>query len=289
MPEFLHRLPDWFLKLDELIGFFSVGLFAAAILAGIAITLLSKVWPAPYVPLLTNLPTPLETNSNAHWIFGDYFGFKFRFRLAAKDDLKLFSDMIEGDPAATRANPGLNRSALYNTWFAANPETFMFLDVRKPSESGWDTAAVSIVLPLTRKGLSGLLNGDVEVRDLGRSHIASKGSRPSAILIDTLIANSKYRERNAAMVFSLSVAHASRFWVPKGRKNIEYLIEPDHAGFPRLLPKMGFEGPYEMKRGHKLFRLRYPLIKGQQSETAKETSSLLLDNLRKASQWQIRY
>jgi hypothetical protein len=275
------------MMLDDDLSLFTLSLFAVAILAAVLNLLLAKVWPAPYVPIITDLPEPLEETDRTHWIFGDYFGFKFRFRFAEKDDLRQFSKMSGEDPAIYHANPGLNRNLLYATWYKENPRTFMFLDVKKPHELSWSCAAISIVLPLSRGGFDGLWAGTLEVKDLNHSHIVTVGARPSAILIDTLIANPAYRNRNAAMVFSLSVVHASRFWVPEGRKKIDYLIEPDHAKLPNLLPEMGFEGPHEIKREHQLFKFTYPPVRSRLSEMAKETTFRLVENHRKASKWQI--
>jgi hypothetical protein len=287
-PQFYRHLSERLFEIEEYIGYFSLAFFAAAISAGILMTWLARVWPTPYVPLVTNLPEPLEEPASSHWIFGDYLGSKFRFRLASKADLKLFAEMSAGDPAVEIANPGLDRVSLYKSWYATNPKTFMFLDVQKPGETGWNVGAISIVVPLSRDGFDALWSGRSEVKDLGASDLVREGSRPRAILIDTLIAEPAYRKRNAGMVFSLSVVHASRFWAPFGRRKIEYFIEPDHRKFPHLLPKMGFEGPHDIQRGHKLFKLTYPIAKKQIAERTEETSTLLIENVRTASKWTIR-
>jgi hypothetical protein len=289
----LFRIPQihlrrWLLELDEFVGYFTLAFFAVAIAASFLMKWLARIWPAPYVPLITDLPEPLEKPANAHWIFGDYLGFKFRFRFAEEEDLKLFADMSAGDPAVESANPGLDRHTLYKKWYARAPETFMFLDVQKPSEPSWSVGAISIVLPLSQTGFDSLWSGKTEVKDLAANDLVGGGSRPRAILIDTLIAEPAYRRRNAAMVFSLSVIHASRFWAPSGKKKIEYLIEPDHRRFPHLLPEMGFEDPHEIQRGHKLYRLTYPMIKRQVAQRIAETSTRLFENVRTAAKWPIR-
>jgi hypothetical protein len=283
----LH-LPGRLLEVDEFVGHFTLAFFVVALTAGFLMRWLSRVWPPPYVPLITDLPEPLERPANVHWIFGDYLGLKFRFRFAEEEDLELFADMSAGDPAVEAANPGLDRHTLYKKWYAVNRETFMFLDVQKPSEPSWNVGAISIVLPLSQTGFESLWSGRAEVRYLAADDLVEGASRPRAILIDTLIAEPAYKMRNAAMVFSLSVIHASRFWVPSGRKRIEYLIEPDHARLPRLLPEMGFEGPHEIQRGHKLYRLTYPVSKRQVAQRTAETSTRLFENVRTASKWPIR-
>jgi hypothetical protein len=277
-------------ELEHLIGLFTIWFFAVYVTFLALARIAARFWPPPVVPALTGLPEPTERPATGHWIFEGPIGPKFKYRFAQPEDLPIFVNYSLGDIAIVMANPELDeheRLLLYQRWYSRNSRSFMLLDVQEQPAASWRTLGVSIVLPLSEEGATELWTGRTQVIGFEERHIWSQGQRPVALLIDTLAVQRRDKRRAASKVFALAKAHTTRFWVPEGKKKIEYWIEPDHRVLPKLLRQCGFEGPHEIGRGHKLFKLIYPLPLKRLSERQKETVMRFIDDLRRCSTWRI--
>ncbi len=283
----LAGLPE---EVEHFVGAFTIWFFAAYVGLLACARMAARVWPPPVVPVLTALPEPTGRPARGHWIFGGPIGPKFIYRYAQPDDLPVFVKFSLADPAIVMANPELDegeRLALYQRWYARDSRTFMRLDLQESAGDPWRIFAVSIVLPLSEEGATELWTGRTPVIELEGRHIASVGERPAAILIDTLAVQQRDKRRATGMVFALAKVHSARFWLPAGRKKIEYWIEPDHRVLPKLLRQCGFEGPHEIAKGHFLFRLVFPPPLKRLSDRQKETVLRFLEDLRACAAWRI--
>ncbi len=174
---------------EHLVHLFSLTFFGIYIGLWVATAAASRIWPVPFLPILTGLPEPLERPPGGRWKFGDYFGAKYRYRFASTEDLPEFVRFALEDPAIVMANRELNeadRLAVYTKWYRVDFRCFMLLERQAATSLEWVPAAVSIVLPLSRKGCQAVWTGAVKVVDLEREHLAM-GHRPATLLIDTLI------------------------------------------------------------------------------------------------------
>jgi hypothetical protein len=282
-------------EVEHLIGKSSIGLFALYLCVWIIAAVLARLWPPPVLPILKRLPEPLEMpNDGRHWKFGTLFGAKFRYRFASLDDLSYFVAFSMAHPSVLIANPDLDekeRLELYERWYSSTPTSFMVLETEPANQSSWSPIAVSIVLPLSEAGAHELWTGNTRTIEFEERHLAKPNARPTVLLVDTLAAGSTYKARKACfadLVLALPQVHAAQFWKPEGRKKMEYWIEPDHRALPRSLQRLGFEGPHEIARGHKLFRLSVPPLKRNLSERQSETLARLIENLKKCGGWQIQ-
>lgn len=285
-----EHLSGWAEALEHVIVRFSVRFFLVYVVLLAIAKLLSKLWPPPIIPLLTTIAEPLHRPAQGHWTFGEHFGPKFRYRFANQGDLEIFVDYSMADPAIVIANPELNpheRLALYTRWFSRTSRSFMLLEMQGAAATEWTPVAVSIVLPLSQEGAQDIWTGRVRVVEITQSHVCASNQRPLALLIDTLIVKRDRRSRLPRLVYGLVAIHNSRFWVPQGRKRIEYWIEPDHEKLPKILRDSGFEGPHPIGPEHSLYALNYPPARRRLSERQRETVERIFDNIRTCAGWHI--
>ena len=284
------NVPEWAEALERGIIWFTVRFFLLYVVVGAIAKILARLWPPPVVSLLTTIAEPLHRPVQGHWIFGEHFGPKFRYRFASEPDLQLFVDYSIADPAILDANRELKsqeRLALYTRWFSRSPKSFMALEEQGTIETDWTAIGVSIVLPLSKEGAEAVWTGRVRIIEIAEPHLCASNERADAVLIDTLIVKGKHRSRFPKLVYGLVFIHSSRFWLPRGRKQIEYWIEPDHKKLPAILRDSGFEGPHTIGHGHSLFKLIYPPLARRLAPRQKGTVDRIFDNLRVCHGWHI--
>lgn len=246
-------------------------------------------WPPPIVPLMTAIPTPISKPESSHWMFRDDADFRYRFRYACRSDLGSFVNLAMADPAIVMTYSYLSASqweGVYRRWHELLPHTLAVMERQLPSSATWSIAAVSIIVPLSRKGAEMLWSGEIGTADIDANHV-SHARRASAYLVDLLAAERGSIKSAPQMVMALPKVHLAHLSAPWLTQKMEIWIEPVHHSLPRILSAMGFEGPHTT-RYHTLYSLVLPPRGIHFTSRQKQTAHELLRAIHECASWNLR-
>lgn len=286
-----HReLADLPLKWEHYLGIASVLLFSLYPAIVFTARIAARYWPPPVLKLIAILPRPLAQSDPNQLNFDDIEGNFYQFRYAIESDLDTFCSFAMADPAIVTTFSFLQPHDwfdLYARWLSADPKNFMVLERRSPRKANWDVVAVSIVLRLKSEAAGRIWTGELTVVELTAKHLSLHDRSADPLLLDLVALNRHTLDKVPELVFALPKLHLAKRSSHWGNKKLELWIEPVHHTLPKILERIGFDGPHRTSEHLGLYRWEVPLNKRRTTELQRETTARLIENILECAKWPI--
>jgi len=224
--------------------------------------------PSPPPPFPTGVIPKRDTNEAGLVLNSPSpYGFpKAHFFVPRPEDLKWFVEWSEANPAIADANelPTYKRKLLYESWYDADPQSFLVMQRKQTVNDIWETYALSIILTLPKETVYRLKDHQLSIIDLRAEHLQFlAGERKGRyLLFDTLIIDPHSRDKYSDFKRWHSLIHFARFEPPATNREISVLIEPDN---PQLKKSLNNPKKYEVREhfeligGHRVHEFVFPV------------------------------